>query len=166
MKSVQAPASAKTSKSLGKSGVIGNKRSIDSHVIRNEFSSTTATVEDVHGAVKCLLHGVRATGFGLGVLTIEDEHFADMVEHDEEYRAMILETMKLMFIQKGYDATCAAFAEKAMEKMTVALAASGGFSTAEEMFAKPVDYSKIPRFDPALFDGVNDLRASRRDADA
>lgn len=150
MKSVQATATNNNIKRAGKSVAIAKKNSVPA----------TVTDEDVQGARNCLLHGVRATGVGLGVLMIEDEHFSDMVEHDEDYRAMILEMVKVMQVQKGYDATCAALAEKALEKMTKALVAFGDFSTVKEAFQKPVDYSKIPVMEAAIFDGVNDLHST------
>jgi len=149
MKSVQTTATNNI-KRAGKSVAIAKKNSVPA----------TVTEEDVQGARNCLLHGVRATGIGLGVLTIEDELYSDMVEHDEGYRAMVLEMVKAMQVQKGYDATCAALAEKALEKMTKAIAAFGEFSTVKEAFQKPVDYSKIPLLDAAIFDGVNDLHAA------
>jgi hypothetical protein len=164
MNSVQAMASINY-KRAAKPVVIAKKKPMAFKLVRKNSAPATVTDEDVRGARNCLLHGVRATGIGLGVLTIEDEHFADMVEHDEDYRAMILEMVKVMQVQKGYDATCAELAEKALKKMTKALVAFGDFSTVEEAFQKPVDYSKIPAMEAAIFDGVNDLQSIWLDVD-
>ena len=159
MNSLQATASIK-SKRAGKPIVINKKIPMAVQLVKKNSAPAIFTEEDVQGARDCLLRGVRATGIGLGVLTIEDAHFSDMVEHDEGYRAMIVEMVKAMYAQKGYDATCAALADKALEKMTAAIAAYGEASIVKEAFEKPVDYSKIPVMEVAIFDGVNDLRAT------
>jgi hypothetical protein len=93
----------------------------------------------------------------LGVLAIEDEAFQDMIENDDGYRAMIVEVLKLMFAQAGYDATCAALAEKAREKIMAALVMHGD-SSVLAAFERPVDFTKIPPMGEINTDYVNNLR--------
>jgi len=112
---------------------------------------------DVDGARDCLLHGVRATGTGLGVLAIDDEQFFDMVESDADYRAMIIEVLKLMFVQAGYDETCAALAEKAREKMMAAIVACGGIEVMTA-FKHPVNMDLVPKLEKINVAYVNGLK--------
>lgn len=112
---------------------------------------------DVDGARDCLLHGVRATGTGLGVLAIENDHFFDMVAYDAEYRAMIIEILKLMFVQAGYDATCAEFAEKAREKMMAALVACQGVEVMDA-FTRPVNMDLVPELEKINVAYINTLK--------
>ena len=113
--------------------------------------------DDVDGARDCLLHGVRATGTGLGVLAIDNDHFFDMVEYDAEYRAMIVEILKLMFVQAGYDATCASLAEKAREKMMAALVAYGGIEIMDD-FKHPVNMDLVPELEKINVAYINKLK--------
>lgn len=123
------------------------------------IKQSTGIAAEVNGARDCLLHGVRANGVGLGVLTIDDNAFHDMMESDDDYRAMMVELLKLMFTQAGYDATCAALAEKARKKIMAALVAHGD-SSVLEAFERPVDFSRIPAVDTDAVnvDYINNLR--------
>lgn len=73
------------------------------------------TAADIKGCRDSLLHGLRATGNGIEVLLIDD--FEDMVVNDPEYRAMIVEMLKSMYVQIGYDERCAEVASMARDKM-------------------------------------------------
>ena len=119
---------------------------------RFNFSAT-----DVDGARDCLLHGVRATGTGLGVLALENDHFFDMVAEDDAYRAMIIEILKLMFVQMGYDKTCSDYAEKAREKIIAALVACQGVEVMDA-FKCPVDMGLVPELEKIDVAYINNLK--------
>jgi len=115
------------------------------------------SASDVDGARDCLLHGVRATGTGLGVLAIENDHFFAMVAEDDAYRAMIIEILKLMCVQIGYDETCAEYAEKAREKMIAALVACQGVEVMDA-FKCPVNMELVPELEKIDVAYINDLK--------
>jgi hypothetical protein len=112
---------------------------------------------DVDGARNCLLHSLRSTGSGLGVLALDNKAFTDMVVNDENYRAMLVEILKSMFAQMGFDETCAALAGKAREKIIAALVASNDSSVMDAL-KKPVDFSLIPQMGAINLDHLNGLQ--------
>lgn len=118
---------------------------------------SNVSAEDVQGGLDCLLHGLRATGTGLCVLTVDDADFHEFVCNDDDYRAMIVEILKLLFVQAKYDATCAALVDKAREKIIDALVAHGDASILDA-FEQPVDFDRLPPLGAINTDYVNSLR--------
>lgn len=123
---------------------------------KNNVKPTVYSDADVDGARNCLLHSLRSTGSGLGVLALDDKAFTEMVVNDPDYRAMIVEILKSMFAQIGFDETCAALATKAREKITAALVAAND-SSVLDTFQKPVDFSLIPPMGAINLDHLNGL---------
>lgn len=125
---------------------------------KKAVQQSTVSAEEIQGGLDCLLHGLRATGTGLCVLTVDDVDFREFVCTDDDYREMIVEILKLLFVQAGYDATCAALVEKARQKIIAALVAHGDASILEA-FKRPVDFDKIPPMGAINIDYVNSLRS-------
>ena len=80
---------------------------------KKNANAASFTAADIKGCRDSLLHGLRSTGNGIEVLPIND--FEDMVVHDPEYRTMIVEMLKSMYAQIGYDERCAEVASMARE---------------------------------------------------
>ena len=160
MKSVPATTTNKI-KSTGKPVVIAKKKSMAVKLAKKNSAPALVTGAAVQGPLDRLHDGIYATDIGLDVLEIEESVFNDLVKQDKVYRAMIVEMVKHMHIEKDYDAMRASLTEEALDKMVVSIlnyVPAGERSSIKEAFGKPVDYSKISELADFNFECINVLR--------